>query len=112
MIEFTYLAILLFLLVCMALCDWRWKLSFFLHPRRTAVLSVVVVAAFLAWDGLGIVTGTFFRGDTPYMTGVLLAPELPLEELFFLFFLTYLTINLTSGTRLLLDARSTPGRPS
>lgn len=111
-IEFTYLAILLFLLVCMALCDWRWKLSFFLYPRRATVLSVAVVGAFLLWDGLGILTGTFFRGDTPYMTGVLLAPELPLEEVFFLFFLTYLTINLTSGVRLLLDARVTPGRPS
>lgn len=111
-IEFTYLAILLFLLACMALCDWRWRLSFSLYPRRATVLSVAVVGAFLLWDGLGILTGTFFRGDTPYMTGVLLAPELPLEEVFFLFFLTYLTINLTSGVRLLLDARVTPGRPS
>jgi lycopene cyclase domain-containing protein len=112
-IEFTYLGILLLLLVCMVLCDWRWKLSFFLYPRRATVLSVVVVAAFLLWDGLGIVTGTFYRGDTVFMTGLLLAPELPLEEPVFLFFLTYLTINLTSGARLLLDARgTTPGRPS
>lgn len=112
MVEFTYLGILLLLLVCMVLCDWRWKLSFFRHPRRATILSIVVVAAFLAWDGLGIATGTFYRGDTGFMTGVLLAPELPLEEPVFLFFLTYLTINLTSGVRLLLDARPTPGRPA
>lgn len=112
MVEFTYLGVLLLLLVCMVLCDWRWRLSFFRHPRRATVLSILVVVAFLAWDGLGIATGTFYRGDTGFMTGVLLAPELPLEEPVFLFFLTYLTINLTSGVRLLLDTRPTPGRPS
>ena len=63
-----------------------------------------VVGAFLLWDALGIVTGTFFRGESPYMTGVDLAPEMPLEEPVFLFFLTYLTLNLTTGARLLLDA--------
>lgn len=102
---FTYLSILLFVLVCMVLCDWRWKLAFFLDARRATVLSLVVVAAFLLWDAFGIMTGSFFRGGSEYMTGVILAPEMPVEEPVFLFFLTYLTINLTSGARLLLDAR-------
>jgi len=34
----------------------------------------------------------FFRGSGPWMTGVLLGPELPLEEVFFLMVLTYSTL--------------------
>lgn len=111
-LPFVYLTILLVALVCMALCDWRWKLAFFLDARRATILSVVIVVAFLVWDALGIVTGSFFRGGSDYMTGVVLAPEMPLEEPIFLFFLTYLTINLTSGARLLLDARVNADRRS
>ena len=61
---------------------------------------------FLAWDALGIVTGSFYRGASDYMTGLELSPEMPVEEPIFLFFLTYLTINITSGARMLLDART------
>lgn len=111
-IPFSYLIILLVTLVCMVLCDWRWKLAFFFDPRRATVLSVTLVAAFLVWDALGIATGSFFRGGSEYMTGVVLAPEMPLEEPIFLFFLVYLTLNLTSGARLFLAARATGGRRS
>ncbi|MFM1953499.1 MAG: hypothetical protein RL187_708, partial [Actinomycetota bacterium] len=34
----------------------------------------------------------FFRGSGPWMTGILLGPELPLEELFFLIVLSYSTL--------------------
>ena len=96
---FTYLTFLLLSIVCMVLCDWRFTLAFFADARRAALLSAAVVALFLLWDALGIATGTFFRGDSPFMTGVELAPEMPLEEPIFLFFLTYLTLNVTSGGR-------------
>ena len=102
----AYLTILLVTLGCMVLCDWRWRLAFFHDARRAALLSVVVVGAFLVWDALGIVTGSFYRGASDYMTGIELAPEMPIEEPIFLFFHTYLTINFTSGARLLLDARA------
>ena len=104
--SFAYLIILLVTLACMVLCDWRWNLAFFHDARRATAISVSVVGAFLVWDALGIVTGSFYRGTSDYMTGVELAPEMPVEEPIFLFFLTYLTINLTSGARLLLDARA------
>jgi len=55
---------------------------------------VVGVLFFLAWDLCGIGLGIFFRGETLFMTGLLLAPELPVEELFFLTLLCYLTMNL------------------
>ncbi|QPK83886.1 lycopene cyclase domain-containing protein [Corynebacterium qintianiae] len=95
----VYLTFLLVTIGCMMLCDWRWKLAFFLDARRATLLTVSVVALFLLWDAAGIATGTFFRGDSPFMTGIELAPEMPVEEPIFLFFLTYLTMNLTSGTR-------------
>jgi len=46
----------------------------------------------VVWDVVGIATGVFFRGSGPWMTGVLLGPELPLEEVFFLMVLTYSTL--------------------
>lgn len=104
---FAYLTILLVTIGCMVLCDWRWRLTFFHDARRAALISVCMLALFLAWDALGIVTGSFYRGGSGYMTGIELAPEMPLEEPIFLFFLTYLTLNLTSAARMLfVDAPS------
>ncbi|WJZ01967.1 lycopene cyclase domain-containing protein [Corynebacterium freiburgense] len=77
---------------------------FFQDFRRACCISLIMVGAFLVWDALGIATGSFYRGNSPYMTGIELAPELPLEEPIFLFFLTYLTMNFTSSARLLFDA--------
>lgn len=98
-----YLGLLVAFIGCMVLCDWRWRLAFFRDTRLAALLCLFVVVALLLWDAAGIISGTFFRGETEVMTGVELAPELPLEEPFFLFFLTYLTINLTSGARMLRE---------
>jgi hypothetical protein len=39
------------------------------------------------------------------MTGVLLAPELPVEELLFLIFLCWLTMNVYTGAVRLLERR-------
>ena len=57
------------------------------------------------WDAFGIGLGVFFRGETPFMTGVLLAPELPVEELLFLIFLCWLTMNVYTGAVRLLERR-------
>jgi len=57
----------------------------------------VAVAVFLAWDLVGIALGIFFRGDAPNLSGLLLAPELPLEELFFLILLSYNTLLVYQG---------------
>ena len=98
--NYIYLAFLLLTLVCMVICDHRWKLAFFLDATRAGLISIVTVGLFLVWDALGILNAVFYRGDSPYMLGIELAPELPLEEPIFLFFLTYLTLNLTSGSRI------------
>ncbi|MEB0305788.1 lycopene cyclase domain-containing protein [Cryobacterium sp. 10I1] len=77
-----------------------------LTPMLATVFAVVLaigVAFLLAWDAGGITAGIFYRGETDLMTGIQLAPELPLEELFFLTFLCYLTMNAVRGAELLLE---------
>lgn len=90
---FAYLAALLVSLGCMALLDRRFTLFFWRDVRRASVVLVLGVFFFLAWDLAGIGLDIFYRGETVIMTGVLLAPELPLEEVFFLALLCYVTMN-------------------
>ena len=101
--SFAYLAALGLSLAAMALIDKRYRLFFWRSPGRATGVLAVGVLFFLAWDLLGIGFGIFHRGETPFMTGVQLGPELPLEEVFFLAFLCYLTMNLVHGIQLLLE---------
>ena len=89
-----YLLALAVALTGMVVLDRRFRLFFWADARRAALVFLVGVAFFVVWDLAGIGLGIFFRGVTPFMTGVQLAPELPLEELFFLALLCYLTMNL------------------
>lgn len=107
--SFLYLATLLVALGCMALIDLRFRLFFWRDARRAAIVLAAGVVFFLLWDLSGIGLGIFFRGETAIMTGVLLAPELPLEEPFFLLFLCYLTMVLITGAERVLSRRE--GRP-
>lgn len=93
MISSLYLAALCLSLGCMALLDWRFRLFFWRDLRRASIVLVVGVLFFLVWDLTGISSDIFYRGETEIMTGILLAPELPLEEIFFLTLLCYLTMN-------------------
>lgn len=88
-----YLIGLLVALAGMVVLDLRYRLFFGRAPLRAAFVLAVGVAFFVAWDAAGIGLGIFFRGTTSLLVGVQLAPELPLEELFFLTLLCYLTMN-------------------
>lgn len=90
--QFTYLGALLFSLVGMGILDWRYRLALFYDPRRTLIVVGIGVVVFTLWDALGIMLGIFFSGHSPYMSGMYLAPEYPVEELFFLTFLCYFTL--------------------
>lgn len=94
--SFLYLAALLVSLTGMVVLDRRFRLFFWADARRATIVLLVGVAFFVVWDLAGIGLGIFFRGDTELMTGLQLAPELPVEELFFLTLLCYLTMNLFS----------------
>jgi lycopene cyclase domain-containing protein len=106
MTGFAYLAGLLAVIGCMALIDARWRLVFWRAPAAAAVTVAVGVAFFLAWDAAGILLGVFFRGRSEIVTGIELAPELPLEEPVFLAFLCYLTLVLVLGIERMLWARA------
>jgi len=100
-----YLLTLVVSLAGMVVLDRAFSLFFWRDARRATVVLVTGVAFFLCWDLLGIGLGIFYRGETGIMTGLQLAPELPLEELFFLTFLAYLTMNLTLGAHRVLVRR-------
>ncbi len=89
-----YLAALAIALTGMVMLDRRFRLFFWADARRASVVLAIGVLFFLAWDLAGISLGIFFRGETDFMTGLQLAPELPVEELLFLILLCYLTMNL------------------
>ncbi len=89
---FVYLGALLVSLVGLGMLDRRFSLALFVEPVRTVTTLALAVAVFLIWDVLGVERGIFFIGDGPFQTGVLLAPEIPIEEVFFLLLLTYQTL--------------------
>lgn len=102
-----YLAALLIALTGMVLLDRRFGLFFWAAPWRAAIVLCVGVIFFLAWDLAGVGLGIFFRGETAFMTGLQVWPEVPLEEVFFLTLLCYLTMNVYGYARRWLT-RSTP----
>ncbi|GAA4774056.1 lycopene cyclase domain-containing protein [Microbacterium gilvum] len=103
----VYLACLLVSLAGVVLLDLRHRL--FLGRDPVAALAVLGVGLvfFLAWDAAGIALGIFFRAETAFMTGIVLAPELPLEEPVFLLFLCELAMVLYTGAVRLLSRRRT-----
>jgi lycopene cyclase domain-containing protein len=97
-----YLLALAIALTGMVMLDRRFLLFFWNDARRATVVLVAGVVFFLVWDLFGIGLGIFFRGETSFMTGIQLAPELPLEEFFFLTLLCYLTMNAYAASGMLL----------
>lgn len=92
MTHLLYLALLLGCLACMAFVDHRARLLLFSdRPGRGALVLGVGTLVFLAWDVVAIEAGFYSRGGAA-LTGVELLPHLPLEELFFVVFLCYVTL--------------------
>ncbi|QCU77285.1 lycopene cyclase domain-containing protein [Citricoccus sp. SGAir0253] len=88
----AYLFSLAVSLGCMVLLDRRFRLVLWRAPRTGAVVLGVGIALFLAWDLAAIAAGHYAAGQSRAMTGIMLAPELPLEEILFITFLCYLTL--------------------
>ncbi|AKT50329.1 lycopene cyclase domain-containing protein [Arsenicicoccus sp. oral taxon 190] len=95
----AYLAALLLSLGGVAAIDRRWRLFVWDRPRAALVVLAVGLGYFVVWDLVGIALGLFHRGETPWMTGLQVAPELPVEELFFLVLLSWSTMCLWCGGR-------------
>jgi lycopene cyclase domain-containing protein len=92
-----YLLLLLVSLAGLGSIDFRHKLALFLDAKRTLLTLVVCVAFFLMWDVVGIGLGVFFKGDNNLLIGFDLAPDLPIEEVFFLTLLCYSALVIYQG---------------
>jgi lycopene cyclase domain-containing protein len=106
MLSVLYLIGLLVALAGMVLLDRRFRLFFWRAPFRAATVLVVGVVFFLVWDATGVGLNIFFRGNLALLSGVQLRPEIPLEELFFLVLLCYLTMNVYGALERRLGAAS------
>lgn len=100
-----YLAAIVLSAAGIALIDARLRLAAWRAPAATLVAVAVGTVFFLLWDAAGIALGVFVKGDSPALLGIDLAPELPLEEPFFLAFLSYLAVVVWAGALRLLDRR-------
>jgi lycopene cyclase domain-containing protein len=110
-VSWAYLVFVLLSTAGMAVLDVRFRLVLAGHAarrRRSLVVLACGVATFLVWDLLAIERGFYERGDSPGMTGIEVAAELPVEELFFIAFLCYLTLVLHALVRLGLAMRVRP----
>jgi lycopene cyclase domain-containing protein len=96
-IGLAYLAVQVISFAGILVIDHRWKLAAFRAPAATALSVTAAVALLLTWDVLGVRSGVFFRGQTDFMTGLLVAPEIPLEEVVFLAFLSHLALVCATG---------------
>jgi lycopene cyclase domain-containing protein len=102
----SYLAGLIFSLVGLGLLDWRFRTAFTVNKKAATVAIVVPLVFFIIWDFAGIALGIFFRGDTSHLSGVLLAPDFPIEELFFLLLLNYTSLTLFTTVKRVMTKRS------
>jgi lycopene cyclase domain-containing protein len=91
-VQWLYLASLVFVITCLVLVDWRFQLAFFHDLKRTALTLAIAVWLFIVWDIFGIKLGIFFHGDSAYTLPLRIIPDFPIEELFFLFVLTYVAL--------------------
>ena len=101
----VYISLLVVFTGCMLLLDWRFRLFFWRDAVSAAIVTVVGLVFFLIWDAAGIAGGIFFRGESAIATGIVLAPELPLEEPVFLLFLSICTMVIYTGAVRLLTRR-------
>ncbi|NUL45762.1 lycopene cyclase domain-containing protein [Cellulosimicrobium funkei] len=111
MTAYLYLITLLVSTGCMALLDHRFRLVLWRAPRAGVITVAVGFAFFLAWDLAAIASQHYAAGQSEGMTDIMLAPELPLEEIVFITFLSYLTLVLR-GLIVLVLRLAGRGRPT
>jgi lycopene cyclase domain-containing protein len=102
MIGWTYLTTLVLGLACMVATDRRWRLVLWADPVRGVVVLGAGMAVFVAWDLAALHLDLYRPGDSAVATGAEVAPGLPVEELFFIGFLCYLSLVLHRVLHLLL----------
>lgn len=98
--EWFYLIGLSIGIAGLATIDHRYKLAFWNNPKRATLTLSLTMLLFILWDFFGIFLGIFYHGASKYSLPFTIAPEFPLEELFFLFLLSYSTLVIYNGVSL------------
>ncbi|MDO5494001.1 MAG: lycopene cyclase domain-containing protein [Nesterenkonia sp.] len=106
-----YLLALLGSAACMLLIDFRHRLFLFHRPRAAALVLLLGTVFFLLWDVAGIGLGIFLSGESRFDTGIMLGPEMPLEEPVFLMFLVLCTMVVYTGAVRVLTHLRRPRGP-
>ncbi|GAB4100362.1 lycopene cyclase domain-containing protein [Sinomonas halotolerans] len=106
----TYLVAILAAAAGVAALDARFRLAFWRAPLATALAVAAGTAFFLAWDVAAIAAGIFRAGTSVWASGIMLAPELPLEEPVFLAFFSYTALALYAGAARILEGRGRAGQ--
>lgn len=101
--NFLYLLTLAVSLAGLGALDHKHKLAFFKNAKAALIATGLPYLLFVAWDFTGIYLGVFFKGDSPYLSGLMLAPDFPIEELFFLAILCYSTLIIANWLPMLLN---------
>jgi len=101
-----YLVALLVSLGGVVALDARHRLFAWAHPRRALAVLVAGVTLFLAWDAVAIARGFYARGSGSTLLGVEVAPHLPVEELVFVTFFSYLTMVVFTATHRVVAGRA------
>ena len=76
----------------MVLVDRRWRLVLWPDAPRAAVVLGIGMAVFVCRDLAALHLHLYRPGGSAMTTGAEVAPGLPVEELFFIGFLCYLTL--------------------
>jgi len=90
--QWLYLTGIITAIGCLVIVDRRFKLAFFHDVKRTAITLAISIWLFIVWDIFGIKLGIFFHGGSEYTLPYRIIPEFPIEEVFFLFLLTYVAL--------------------
>lgn len=90
--NFIYLSALLVSLTGLGMLDAKYKLAFAKNPKAAFVAIAIPYLFFVIWDTAGIALGIFFKGQSKFLTGIMLAKDFPIEEVFFLALLSYTTL--------------------
>ena len=109
--SFAYLAALLAGIGCMLLLDRRFRLFFWKDASAATLVTLAGVGFLLLCAAAGIATGIFLNGAAEIASGIVLAPELPIEEPVFLLFLVLCTMVLYTGSVRIVERRTRRAAP-
>ncbi|WP_029069515.1 lycopene cyclase domain-containing protein [Jonesia quinghaiensis] len=87
-----YLGAILFSHLGIALMDARWRLAVWDKPRAALTVIAILTVLFISIDVLAIAYELYGIGESPALIGIHLAPHFPIEELFFILFLSHLSL--------------------